>query len=136
MAGSSKKHIYILPENFQGVVVIFYGQKNGNTVEYDKDGNIVFRISKNGILKTQLDFAPNALEENEFYYTDRTQLTYKEEVGLLNDSISALGLHYGKLYKELNGKPIMFEMLYVANKNNIDSIARIGEDMKLLQFVE
>lgn len=116
MAGRSKKHIYILPENFQGVVVIFYGQKNGNTVEYDKDGNIVFRISKNGILKTQLDFAPNDLEENEFYYTDRTQLTYKEEVGLLNDSISALGLHYGKLYKELNGKPIMFEMLYIANK--------------------
>ncbi len=131
----SIKHIYILPENFQGVVVIFYDQKDGENIEYTKDGNIIFKIGANGILKTKMEFTPTDAKNNEFWYPEKKLIPYRQDVGLLNDSISAGGLHYGKLYKELNGTPVLFEMTYISNKQNIDSLANAGESMNLLSLL-
>lgn len=133
----SKKHIYIIPQNFQGVIVIFYGQGHGSNTEQDEKGNIIFTIPENGILKTQATFDPVNLKENEFWYSNKVPLAYKEDVNSLNDTtINSFGLHYGKLYKELNGEPITFEMLFIGNKTNINSIAERGENMKLLKLLQ
>ncbi len=136
MTREGKKHIYILPAHFEGIVVIFYEQKSGSDIEYAKDGSVVFNIPTNGILKTKMEFAPTDLKNNAFWYAGKTSIPYREDVGSLNDSISALGLHYGNVYRALNGTPIKFEILYIANKKSIDSLANAGESLKLLDLLQ
>lgn len=49
---SGNQEIYILPKEYSGAVYIFYNRKNGLPVQYE-NGERVFKIPKDGILKTQ-----------------------------------------------------------------------------------
>ncbi|MBK7393459.1 MAG: hypothetical protein IPI64_09180 [Chloracidobacterium sp.] len=47
---STKEIVYLIPENFEGAVVIIYGQSDGATPDMDT-GKLVFRIPADGLLK-------------------------------------------------------------------------------------
>jgi len=53
---NSEKEIFILPYNYEGVVIILFNEKNGAKVVY-KDDYRLYQIPNNGVLKTQ--FTPN-----------------------------------------------------------------------------
>lgn len=50
---SAEDELHILPNTFEGCVIILFNEPNGEAKEYNEDGDRVYRIPKNGILKTQ-----------------------------------------------------------------------------------
>ncbi len=74
----SQGNICLIPEGFSGPVFIIFGQADGVKPEVE-NGKRVYRIPKNGILKTKAE-ADYRLSQGEFYYIDskgrRTKLEY------------------------------------------------------------
>lgn len=53
---TGEDEIFVLPDNFEGAVIVLYNEKNGQPEKYDKKGNRVYTIPENGILKTKFKF--------------------------------------------------------------------------------
>lgn len=52
----AESEIFILPDNFEGAVIVLYNEKDGEPEKYDKKGNRVYDIPENGLLKTRFKF--------------------------------------------------------------------------------
>ena len=61
------QEIHLLPNNFQGVVFILFNLPNGTPPEYES-GKRVYRIPKNGVLRTQFKAQTGVLRAPEYYY--------------------------------------------------------------------
>lgn len=76
---STEKSIYLIPENFEGNILIVFDQKDGSSMEYEQ-GLRVYKIPDSGVLRTK--FKPNygMHEIDKFYYVNpdgrRTELKY------------------------------------------------------------
>ncbi|WP_420576355.1 DUF6843 domain-containing protein [Ekhidna sp.] len=79
------EHFYI-PESFEGTVVIFFDQTDGQDEEYSNDGGRIYRIPKNGILFTE--FSANYGAVNAKYY-------YVNEFGRVTKEIRPVYRHDG-----------------------------------------
>ena len=61
--------IRLIPEGYIGPVLVIFNQKNGEPKEYEGDKR-VYRIPKNGVLRTQ--FEPNyGVQHHQYFYIDR-----------------------------------------------------------------
>ena len=49
----SENEIFVMPNDFEGVVIVLFDEANGKAVKYDGEGNRVYEVPKSGILKTQ-----------------------------------------------------------------------------------
>jgi hypothetical protein len=68
--------IRLIPKNYTGPVLIVFNQDDGEPKEYE-EGKRLYRISKEGILKTQ--FSPNyGIQKHQFFYID--SLGNREEI--------------------------------------------------------
>lgn len=52
----AKDEIFVLPNDFEGAVIVLYNEENGQPEKYDKEGNRVYIIPENGLLKTKFKF--------------------------------------------------------------------------------
>jgi len=50
---SAEDEVFVLPNDFEGCVIVLFGEENGEPKEYNDNGDRVYRIPKNGVLKTQ-----------------------------------------------------------------------------------
>jgi len=51
----AENEIFILPNTYYGNVIILYGEENGSSKKYDEEGNRVYEIPNDGILKTKFE---------------------------------------------------------------------------------
>lgn len=76
---TSEKSIFLIPQNFQGNVLIIFDQKNGRPAEYEK-GLRTFTIPETGVLRTQFQPDYGVGDIDEFYFVEpdgrRTKLKY------------------------------------------------------------
>ena len=63
----SSEDIFIIQENFKGQIVVIYGQPDGAKKEFEKDKRL-YRIPKDGILKTQFKLKGDVASFGEYYY--------------------------------------------------------------------
>lgn len=66
-----EKEIYLLPNGFSGIVLIYLNQKTGAPVEYE-NGARLYRIPKSGIFKSQFRKNGGCMSDNRirFFYVD------------------------------------------------------------------
>ena len=71
--------IYLIPEGFTGGVIIVFNQPDGIMPEKDKDGTIIYRVPKDGLIKVKEPLA-KAAYEFKYYFVDgkgnRTPIEY------------------------------------------------------------
>lgn len=65
---------YILPRNYTGPVIILFNQSTGKPEKYD-NGNRIYEIDKNGILKTQFKFEVGFRDIN-YKYSNGKKIRY------------------------------------------------------------
>ncbi|MCC9041167.1 hypothetical protein LNQ81_00235 [Myroides sp. M-43] len=53
---TSENEVFILPDDFEGAVIVLYNKQNGEPKKYDKEGNRIYTIPESGILKTKFKF--------------------------------------------------------------------------------
>ena len=67
-AQQGEDSIRLIPEGYQGVVLIIFNQEDGEPKEY-QDGKRIYRIPENGILKSQ--FEPNyGIQKHQYFYVN------------------------------------------------------------------
>lgn len=67
---TAEDEVYVLPNNFTGAVIVLMDYPEGKPEKYDQEGNRVYEIPENGILKTKFS--------HEEGYRD---VTYKRKYG-------------------------------------------------------
>ncbi|MCB1177681.1 MAG: hypothetical protein KDK36_08900 [Leptospiraceae bacterium] len=68
---SSSNNIFLIPEGYKGRVVIIHGCKDGTDREFDGTYR-VYRVGKNGLLKTKFNFAGSSFDHlnSKYFYID------------------------------------------------------------------
>ncbi len=85
-AQKAEDSIRLIPEGYVGPVLIIFNQEDGEPVEYEGDKRM-YRIPKNGILKTQ--FKPNFGVQNiRFFYVDAKNKREEIQFVLVHDKDS------------------------------------------------
>ena len=74
----SSEDIFLIKNDFRGTIVIIYGQKDGAEKEFENKKRI-YRIPKNGILKTQFELKGNKASFGEYYYELNEKMRIKIE---------------------------------------------------------
>jgi len=65
--------VFTIPANYKGTIAVIYGQDNGGEKEYE-NGKRLYRIPKNGVLKTQFELKGETANFGDYYYlTDKGQ---------------------------------------------------------------
>ena len=63
---------YIIPKGYRGTFLVIHDISYGEKPEYDEDGNEIFRIPNNGILKTQSSATPIKTAKGEMAFYELT----------------------------------------------------------------
>lgn len=131
-AQEAEDTIRLIPEGYEGAVLIIFNQKDGESKEYDDDKR-VYRIPKNGILRTQ--FKPNyGVRNHQFFYVnsnnERIEISFvmvqgKKELSKNNEKVyayweKAIGESFGinTENKEYTVPPAI--TFYIGNLADID----------------
>ncbi|WP_333660527.1 DUF6843 domain-containing protein [Chishuiella changwenlii] len=116
---TAEDEVFILPDDFEGAVIVLYNKKNGQAEKYDEKGNRVYIIPKNGILKTKFKFQ-EGWRDIKYTYNNGTQLRYllpSDDVWndtitkKKNDSIYVFNASYSNDYWFLVGKTTNIDSL-------------------------
>lgn len=51
-----ENEVFIVPNDFEGAVIVLFNEADGKAVKYDSEGNRVYEVPKSGVLKTQFKF--------------------------------------------------------------------------------
>jgi hypothetical protein len=121
---SGEDSIFLIPEKFEGNIIIIFNQKKGAEVEYDK-GARVYRIPENGVMKTK--FPPNYGTHwtDRFYFQKRFQRAEIPHMISLADT-SIYGKNEAVIYNVETGTSgsLHFLVFSVTRINKLDSILR------------
>ena len=71
--------IFLLPENFEGPVMILVGEDQGESIKYEK-GKRVYEVPENGILYTQFDNQEKYLHIEYYHVSSSGQRTPIEDI--------------------------------------------------------
>ncbi len=63
--------LYVLPQNYEGPIVVLYGQKDGKPKEYYNNDWRVYRINKDGTLRTQFEYPRSSFINERCCYENR-----------------------------------------------------------------
>lgn len=63
--------LYVLPKNYEGPIVVLYGQKEGKPKEYYNKDWRVYRINKDGTLRTQFEYERKSYLNMRFCYENK-----------------------------------------------------------------
>jgi hypothetical protein len=74
----AKPEIFLVPNNYQGEILVLFDQSNGDSVEY-LNGKRIYRIPQDGILFTQFPWNPG-FKNHKFCYLTENSKTVIDEV--------------------------------------------------------
>ncbi len=143
-AQQGEDSIRLIPEGYQGAVLIIFNQEDGAPKEYE-EGKRVYRIPENGVLKTQ--FKPNyGIQNHQFFYLnnkgERTEIPFvvinsKEEAKEI-DSNSMHAYFEKTLGKVERYDPDTKELLYTIQPARTFYVGKLkdidSEHRELLNF--
>lgn len=119
-AQQAENTIRLIPQGYEGPVLIIFNQKDGTPTEYEGDKR-VYRIPKNGVLRSQ--FEPNfGVQNHQFFYVnskdERTEIPFiavrsKEDFNELKDSTKVYAYSEKALGKIEKYDPDTKELLYI-----------------------
>lgn len=115
--------IFIIPENYKGVVRVIYDQKDGAVEEFEEDKR-VYRIPNNGILKTRFKVKGNSIKEGVYYYEndEKERVIIKTYYGAkpVLDS-TAIYVHHGVSGTRTNkdGKTIYYKEVIIGTEGDV-----------------
>jgi hypothetical protein len=128
--------IHILPKDFIGVVMIIHDQKDGVDVHME-NGNIIYRIPPNGILKTKAPLVAG-LKEIKYYYEtngNRRELKYCWDFNQLStDTVKVYGGSTGT--NGLGEDAVDYTTYIVSTKKEADSLSKVLAKMYPLEILK
>lgn len=132
--------IFILPENFKGGIVVIFNQKNGTAAEYHRKSR-VYRIPKNGLLKTQFSFDEDWKNLPQFYYgsiSPANRVPFMlDPKQIPENKVIACGGSSGTANRDLEGKNVVnFATYIVGNNAEIDTAYKRLEDIDVASLAE
>ena len=140
LKSTTKEEVFVLPQNFKGIVVIAYDQKDGldDTIE---DGKFIYRIPQNGVMKLKRKEV-TTLSKSWYYFEDeqgkRTILDFCfppcEEMKNNPDKFFAYGKSNGGTENE--GEEIEFTSFLVGTSHDTDSLNRADEKLNLFEMIK
>jgi hypothetical protein len=68
-----EKEIYLLPKGFQGVIIVFFDQPDGQSIQYE-DSARVYRIPSSGIIKTKFPKNGGCMGDNRIHFFNTDSL--------------------------------------------------------------
>lgn len=71
-----EKELYILPNNYEGGIIILFDIKNGQQEKYSENNERVYEIPKNGVLKTQFKLQDGKSREIKYFYKSGKELRH------------------------------------------------------------
>lgn len=140
LKSTTKEEVFILPQNFKGIVVIAYDQKDGldDTIE---DGKFIYRIPQNGVMKLKRKEV-TTLSKSWYYFEDeqgkRTILDFCfppcEEMKNNPDKFFAYGKSNGGF--ENAGEQLEMTTFFVGTSHDTDSLNRADEKLNPLELIK
>jgi hypothetical protein len=122
--------IFILSNDYKGVVVILFNQKNGQPVKYEK-GERVYEIPSDGVLKTQFPFNRGWHNLYRFYYKADGRIVEIPYVidakDVMSNRVQVCCFSSGKAGKDPNDVPVEFAQFYVGTEEEIDNAIEKGD---------
>jgi hypothetical protein len=128
----TKDSIYLLPKDFQGVVVILNDQKNGQQPKYEGSAR-TYEIPANGILRTRFDGRLDWHTLDRFYHLNngrRIEIMYdNSENSVKGNKIRACCFASGSATTYINDtiRSVQYVRFYVATEKTIDSILQAAK---------
>jgi len=119
-AQEAENTIRLIPEGYKGSVLIIFNQEDGLPKEYEGDKR-VYRIPKNGILKTK--FKPNyGIQKHQFFYVNSNN--ERSEIPFINMQDKAV---LNKITDE--------EKMYIYFEETLGKVERYDPKTKELLYV-
>lgn len=137
---TTKEEVYIIPQNFKGIVVIAYDQKDG-IEDIIEDGKLIYRIPHSGVLKLKRQEA-TTLSKSWYYFENeqgkRTVLYYCsppcEDMKNNPDKFFAYGKSNGGYENE--GEQIDMTTFLVGTSYDSDSLNKADEKLNPLELIK
>jgi hypothetical protein len=137
---TTKQVVYILPQGFKGVVLIAYGQEDGEE-DVREDGKTIYRIPQNGILKLKRKEAVS-LSQSWHYFEDsqgnRKEFYYCyppcEEMKKNPDKIFAYGRSNGASLED--DYELRRTIFLVGTANDTDSLSKAAEKINAIELIK
>lgn len=109
-SNKGENEVFIVPNDFEGAVIVLFNETNGKAVKYDSEGNRIYEIPKSGILKTQFksqegfrDIKYQKNNGNVIRYLLPSDKVWKDTTNQKN--VFAYGAGYANDYWFIIGKP-------------------------------
>jgi hypothetical protein len=71
-----ESQIVIIPNNYEGGIIILCGDKDGVPEKYNAKNERIYEIPKNGILKTKFNFQDGKRYDIKYYYKNGKEIRY------------------------------------------------------------
>ncbi|WP_372474857.1 hypothetical protein AB4865_06205 [Capnocytophaga sp. ARDL2] len=75
MFTTAENEVFILPNDYEGAVIILFDKENGQPEKYDNKGNRLYIVSESGILETKFKFQQGS-RKMEYFQKNGKQLKY------------------------------------------------------------
>ena len=119
---SAEDEVYILPNEFEGAVIVLMNEPDGKSIKYNKKGYRVYEIPESGVLKTQFK-SEEGWRDIKYIRKNGTELRYlwpPDKVwddtinvnSIYKDSIYVLGAGYADDFYFIVGKPTQRNSLW------------------------
>ena len=132
--------IIVVPKNYEGYIVMIYGQENGIAEQYEGKSRL-YNIPSNGVLLSQFSNNPGWSELPKFYnglISKGNEIPFLVEFEKIpEDKICAFGGTSGVVNKDLAGNEVVrFKIYYVGNKNQIRQSIEKAEKLDITKLTE
>ena len=133
--------IHLLPDNYIGVVLIMHEQKDGAD-EIFENGDLVYTIPSDGVLKTKSAPIEGVLTIRYFYLRDnkRVELKYYGDYKLIpEDSIGVFGLSVGHSWldgTDTNSPKIYYTKYPVGTKSDAESLFKLKNKLSPSDYLK
>jgi hypothetical protein len=135
---SGEQEIIVVPPNYEGYILIFFNQRDGNPVKYEGNKR-VYEIPKNGVLKTQFKGNYGNVGFAEYYYGKIGKKYKIPSIVSLNEasnSIAGFRGGNGTVRRSNNSEIVEFSEFYIGTKTKIQHYQQQAENVDVLKLLE
>jgi hypothetical protein len=127
---NSKKSVYLLPDGYQGVVVVFHEVKEGKEI-IEENNSFVHHIPKSGILLVNNSTCEECTMIKYFYSNQNptNEINYCWDCKLTDEKPNVFGGSTGTYNS--NGQSYICTVFIVGSKMNEDSLCKVRDDLDM-----
>lgn len=131
----NNKEIYLMPNKYQGVVVVIYNKEHGVDAE-KRDGKVIYKIPKNGILITN-EKIESSIADMRYYYENEVPSNEIQYCWGCKLSKKRIMIFKGsKGVYSANNNTLDYSVFLVGTKNNEDSLYRVLDNLDLVKLLD